>query len=70
MATARITIQVLMFLTAWGVTQQINNEIDARQPWKISLAEDTQNNEWLTRDVAADGTGFDAQWHAGLKAPT
>ena len=34
------------------------------QPWKISIAEDMQGNEWLTKDGGAGGAGFDAQWEA------
>ena len=46
----------------WTLMQWINDEIDARQPRKISIAEDLRSNPWLTRDTAAAGAGFDAQW--------
>jgi 1,4-alpha-glucan branching enzyme len=53
----------------WGMMQWINNEIKARQPWKISIAEDLRGNEWVTKDAASGGAGFDAQWDAGFVHP-
>lgn len=53
----------------WSLMQWINDEIDARQPWKISIAEDLHNNPWLTKDTSAGGAGFDAQWDAGFVQP-
>lgn len=50
----------------WSLMQWINDEIDALQPWKISIAEDMRNNPWLTKDTAIGGAGFDAQWDAGF----
>ncbi len=46
----------------WSLMQWINSEIAQRQPWKISIAEDLKDNEWITRDAGAGGAGFDAQW--------
>jgi len=46
----------------WSLLQWLNNEIDASQPWKINIAEDMQNNSWLTRPTASGGAGFDSQW--------
>jgi 1,4-alpha-glucan branching enzyme len=48
----------------WSLMQAINTEIQRTQPWKISIAEDMQGNEWLTKDTGAGGAGFDAQWEA------
>ncbi len=42
--------------------QWINDEIGARQPWKISIAEDLRGNAWITRPTQDGGAGFDAQW--------
>lgn len=53
----------------WSLMQYVNNEIDAAQPWKISIAEDLQNNEWLTKTTGAGGAGFDSQWDAGFVHP-
>jgi 1,4-alpha-glucan branching enzyme len=50
----------------WGLLCWINNEIQARQPWKITIAEDMQDNEWLTKPLGAGGAGFGAQWGAGF----
>ena len=44
----------------WSLMQWINNEIDAHTPWKISIAEDLKDNEWITKDTSAGGAGFDA----------
>lgn len=50
----------------WSLMQWANDEIDASQPWKISIAEDMYNapNEWITRDTGSGGAGFDSQWDA------
>jgi 1,4-alpha-glucan branching enzyme len=48
----------------WSLMQQINTEIKQSQPWKISIAEDMQGNEWLTKGAGEGGAGFDAQWEA------
>ncbi len=53
----------------WSLMQWINNEIKARQPWKISVAEDLRNNNWITKDTGTGGAGFDAQWDAGFVHP-
>jgi 1,4-alpha-glucan branching enzyme len=53
----------------WGLMQRINNEIDQRQPWKISIAEDLRGNAWITKDTGAGGAGFDAQWDSRFVHP-
>jgi 1,4-alpha-glucan branching enzyme len=53
----------------WGLLQWIHNDIHASQPWKITVAEDLQNNEWITKDTASGGAGFGAQWDAGFVHP-
>jgi 1,4-alpha-glucan branching enzyme len=50
----------------WGLMRQINGEIGARQPWKLSIAEDMQDNAWITRSLDAGGAGFGSQWGAGF----
>jgi 1,4-alpha-glucan branching enzyme len=50
----------------WSLLQWINRDISARQPWKITIAEDMQDNEWITSDEGAGGAGFGAQWGAGF----
>jgi 1,4-alpha-glucan branching enzyme len=53
----------------WGLMQWINREIDDRFPWKISIAEDLQDEPWMTRSSGAGGAGFDAQWAANFVHP-
>ena len=37
-----------------------------RQPWKITIAEDMQDNPWITKSPGEGGAGFGAQWGAGF----
>lgn len=53
----------------WGLAQWINGEIAEKYPGKITIAEDLQNNPWLTKDVGAGGAGFGAQWCAEFVHP-
>lgn len=53
----------------WSLMQWINNEIDAASAWKISIAEDLQNNEWLSKSTGSGGAGFDSQWDARFVHP-
>jgi 1,4-alpha-glucan branching enzyme len=49
--------------------QWIHRQIREHQPWKISIAEDLQQNPWITREPDAGGAGFNAQWDAGFIHP-
>ena len=53
----------------WGLMQWIHDEIRARQPWKLSIAEDLQENEWLTKPTSRGGAGFNSQWAAAFVHP-
>lgn len=53
----------------WSLLQWINDEIRSTQPWKITIAEDLQNNEWITKPTGAGGAGFASQWDAGFVHP-
>lgn len=53
----------------WNLMRWINDEINSKQPWKISIAEDLRNNEWITKQTGAGGAGFDAQWDAEFVHP-
>ncbi|MCB2153825.1 alpha amylase C-terminal domain-containing protein [bacterium] len=53
----------------WNLMQWCNDKIDQSQSWKISIAEDLQNNEWVTKATGAGGAGFDSQWDAGFVHP-
>ena len=50
----------------WSLLQWCNGEIDARQPWKLSIAEDMQDDPSIVAPLSAGGAGFDAQWAAGF----
>lgn len=53
----------------WGILRWINDEIEARQPWKITIAEDLRGNALVTAPTSEGGLGFDAQWDAGFVHP-
>jgi 1,4-alpha-glucan branching enzyme len=46
----------------WSFMAWINDEVRARQPWKITIAEDLQGDASLVRPTADGGAGFGAQW--------
>jgi 1,4-alpha-glucan branching enzyme len=46
----------------WNLFRSINNEIDSKQPWKISIAEDFGGGDSITKSTGAGGAGFDSQW--------
>ena len=50
----------------WALLQWINSEIQSRQPWKITIAEDMQDNEYISKDQGTGGAGFSAQWGAAF----
>ncbi|MBI3866108.1 MAG: alpha amylase C-terminal domain-containing protein [Planctomycetia bacterium] len=53
----------------WSLMQWINSEVARRFPGRITIAEDMQNNQWLTKDVGAGGAGFGSQWDANFVHP-
>jgi 1,4-alpha-glucan branching enzyme len=53
----------------WGLMQWINREIDEVAPWKITIAEDLQDEPWMTRAPDERGAGFDSQWAANFVHP-
>jgi len=38
----------------WSLLQRINDEIRAQQPWKITIAEDLQNNDWIRSNIKSE----------------
>ncbi len=50
----------------WSFMQWINSLIGQRQPWKISIAEDLKDNDWITKDTGSGGAGFNSQWGAAF----
>ena len=53
----------------WSLMQYINNEIDSIAAGKIQIAEDLQNNNYLTKTTGSGGAGFDSQWDADFVHP-
>nr|WKN36201.1 alpha-amylase family glycosyl hydrolase [Tunicatimonas sp. TK19036] len=54
---------------AWEFLRNLNNEINAKYPNKLIIAEDLQDNEWLTKPHHEGGAGFGSQWWAGFVHP-
>jgi 1,4-alpha-glucan branching enzyme len=50
----------------WSFLAWINDEIRARQPWKLTIAEDLQDDPALVTPTAEGGAGFGAQWDGGF----
>lgn len=53
----------------WSMLQAINALASERFPGRITIAEDLQNNKWLTSDMGAGGAGFGSQWDANFVNP-
>jgi 1,4-alpha-glucan branching enzyme len=53
----------------WSLLQSVNSLVTERFPGRITIAEDLQNNKWLTKDVGAGGAGFGSQWDANFVHP-
>lgn len=53
----------------WELMRWVSREVDARQPWKLLIAEDLQTNPAVTRPVDRGGAGFDSQWDAQFVHP-
>ena len=55
---------------AWALLQTINDQLTAAHPAKITIAEDNQSNDWITRPITDDhGAAFDSQWEPGFVWP-
>lgn len=53
----------------WNLMRWINDSVRQLQPWKITIAEDMQQNEYLTKPTLEGGAGFGSQWDAGFVHP-
>lgn len=53
----------------WSLAQWINEEIRSHWPRAITVAEDLQNHEWITKPTSEGGAGFSMQWDAGFVHP-
>ncbi|GFO55364.1 1,4-alpha-glucan branching enzyme [Geomonas sp. Red276] len=52
----------------WRLLQEMNNCVRAEHGKRnlLTIAEDLQGNEWITKDTGAGGAGFGAQWDAAF----
>ncbi len=46
----------------WKLLQQVNDGVRMIKPHALTIAEDLQSNEWITKPVKDKGAGFGAQW--------
>jgi 1,4-alpha-glucan branching enzyme len=46
----------------WSFMAWLNDEIAARQPWKLTIAEDMRGEARITAPTADGGAGFGSQW--------
>ncbi len=53
----------------WGLTQWINRELHGFKPSAITIAEDLQDNPYLTKSDIEGGAGFSTQWDASFVHP-
>jgi 1,4-alpha-glucan branching enzyme len=53
----------------WSLLQWINDELHAQEPRPITIAEDLQHDDWLSKPSQEGGAGFDAQWDPRLALP-
>lgn len=53
----------------WTLMRWVNEEIKARQPWKITIAEDLRGNPAITAPLHTGGEGFSAQWSSSFIYP-
>ena len=51
---------------AWTLLQDISKLAHKIDPHALMIAEDNSGNDYITKPVSENGTGFDAQWGLGL----
>jgi len=56
-------------MEGWGLMQWVNEEIHAKYPEAITIAEDLRDSEWLVKGTGAGGAGFRSQWNAAFVHP-
>lgn len=49
-----------------ALLKRINQQVQASQPWKLTIAEDLQGWNQITAPVESGGLGFSAQWNESL----
>jgi 1,4-alpha-glucan branching enzyme len=53
----------------WSLCQWVNEEVRTLKPHAITIAEDLQDSEWLTKPASEGGAGFTSQWDARFVHP-
>jgi 1,4-alpha-glucan branching enzyme len=53
----------------WSLLRWINEERRRLFPGRIAIAEDIQQNHWITKPLEADGLGYDSQWDPAFYHP-
>ncbi|QDT09261.1 alpha-amylase family glycosyl hydrolase [Planctomycetes bacterium K23_9] len=53
----------------WGLTQWVNRDVHEFKPDALTVAEDLQNNPYLTKSSIEGGADFSTQWDAGFVHP-
>ncbi|MCT0225034.1 alpha-amylase family glycosyl hydrolase [Synechococcus sp. CS-1328] len=53
----------------WSILQAINETVAGHHLGGITIAEDLQSNDWITKDVGAGGAGFGSQWDPNFVRP-
>jgi 1,4-alpha-glucan branching enzyme len=53
----------------WSLMQWLNDEVQRIYPGRITIAEDIQQNEWMTKPVKEGGAGFSTQWDTAFVHP-
>lgn len=53
----------------WSLMQWINEELQARYPNVLSIAEDLRNNAFIVKPTDMGGAGFGAQWDSNFVHP-
>ena len=53
----------------WSLLQWINEEVEKHFPGAITIAEDLQQNPWLTKPTSEGGAGYSSQWDTAFVHP-
>jgi len=53
----------------WSLLQWINNDIREKHPNVLTIAEDLQHNDWITKPTVDGGAGYGSQWDDAFVHP-
>jgi 1,4-alpha-glucan branching enzyme len=53
----------------WTLMQWLNDEVQRVYPGRITIAEDIQQNKWMTKPTKEHGAGFGTQWDTAFVHP-